>query len=221
MKSPLTRLSMPNSHKRRVNDVLRGVCYPSGMTSINVEFERSYARPGDLPAAGLPEVAFIGRSNVGKSSLINHLCEKKDLSRVSATPGRTQLINRFKFGTSFYLVDLPGYGYAKHAREKRDELEELIYQYLIQRKPVLIVMIIDANIGPTDLDNEMRDFLDTEGMHYVMIANKVDKLSGNEQRQLVKDLQQVQSTPIIFHSAKKKQGRGEILTAIQEALRTK
>ncbi len=147
---------------------------------------------------GIPQVAFIGRSNVGKSSVINSLTKKKDLARTSSFPGRTQEINVFLINGSSYLVDLPGYGFAQGSHEARERLLKLIDWYLLRSGYVQkkVIFIIDAYVGPTETDVEVFQRLVEQGKNIVVVANKVDKLKQSEYR---KQLQNIQNT---FHDHK-------------------
>jgi GTP-binding protein len=149
------------------------------LRKFTVTFAGSAASPGQFPRDGLPEVAFLGRSNVGKSSLLNALTGVKNLARVSATPGRTRVVNFFRVGNELYLADLPGYGYAKVPRKVREGWEGLVTSYLLQRDPLaLCVMVLDARHDPAEGDEMLRDYLDHHGLPYVVAATKTDKLSG-------------------------------------------
>ena len=163
------------------------------------------------------QVAFIGRSNVGKSSLINALTKKNDLARTSSFPGRTQQINLFLINNSFYLVDLPGYGFAKLSKVERAKIDDLIKWYLfdggfMQEK---VVMIIDANIGLTESDHEMLHALESEGKPVLVVANKIDKIRKTElERQKKKILEAVGMHKVIFVSTTDKVGIGEVVNEI-------
>jgi GTP-binding protein len=130
-----------------------------------------------------PEIAFIGRSNVGKSSLINSLLGVKGLARTSSTPGRTQSINFFLINEEFYFVDLPGYGFAKTSQEKRRAWGKLIERYLAERKQLVIsILIVDARHEPSPLDLQMKSWLQHYGLPFLVVSTKIDKLTSNEQR---------------------------------------
>lgn len=180
-------------------------------------FLKSYADPKQVPQDGPPQVAVLGRSNVGKSSLINSLAQDKKLAKTSSTPGRTQLINLFAFGKDFVLVDLPGYGYAKASHGQRDTLRDLIIGYLEEAGPLAgAVVITDARLGPTDLDRDMLDALDRSGIPSILVANKIDKLSHSERLGLMRTLGiTYPRATILAHSAETKSGRGELLDAIR------
>jgi len=126
----------------------------------------------------LPQVAFVGRSNVGKSSLMNRLLARKGLARTSSTPGRTRAVHYFLVNRRFYFVDLPGYGYAKVSEQARKEWAELVDLYFRRtEEPPLVVLIVDAKVGPTPLDLQAREYLGSLGVPVVVAATKVDRLS--------------------------------------------
>lgn len=139
---------------------------------------------------GRAQVAFIGRSNVGKSSLMNMLMERKDLVKSSGTPGKTRTVNFFLVNDSFYLVDLPGYGYAKASRTERAQLRDLIVWFLTRtpRDQRKIVLVIDSKAGLTAIDVEMIEFLHNEGLEFVLVANKIDKLNQKQRHELGQSL---------------------------------
>jgi len=142
-----------------------------------VIFAGSAASPDQFPRDGLPEVAFLGRSNVGKSSLLNALTGARGLARVSSRPGRTRLVNFFRVGSELYLADLPGYGYAEVPEEVRLGWERLATSYLVGRRPLaLCVFLVDARHDPTRGDETLRAWLDHQALPYVVAATKADKL---------------------------------------------
>lgn len=159
-------------------------------------FAGSASSPAQFPRDGLPEVAFLGRSNVGKSSLLNALAGVRGLARVSSDPGRTRVVNFFRVAGAekpggagrgdLYLVDLPGYGYAKASREVRESFERIAVSYLDGRRPLrLCVFIVDARHEPTDRDETLRGFLRGHGLPHLVAANKVDALGRGEARRRV------------------------------------
>lgn len=184
-------------------------------------FLKSYSDPKLVPHDGPPQVAVLGRSNVGKSSLINSLARDKKLAKTSATPGRTQLINLFGFGKEFVLVDLPGYGYAKTSGATRSTLRDLIVGYLEEAGPLAgAVVITDARLGPTDLDRDMLDALARADIPVILVANKIDKLSRSERTERLRSLTVAYpQTTIIAHSAESADGRGELTDAIRTLAR--
>ena len=173
------------------------------------------------PKEVLAEYAFIGRSNVGKSSLINAIVNQKNLAKTSGKPGKTQLINHFKINQSWFLVDLPGYGYAATSKIKREEFKSMIKKYLINRKNLIcLFVLLDIRHKAQSIDLEFMQKMGEEGIPFVMVFTKADKLS---QTQIVKNLKNYkiemlknwESTPEIFiTSSEKKRGIGDILNFI-------
>lgn len=172
------------------------------------------------PKSGYKEVAFIGRSNVGKSSLLNSLLSKKGLARTSNTPGRTQQINFFLINKEFYFVDLPGYGYAKLSKKERGSLAELIEKYLAQRDElVLSILLIDSRHLPTELDLQMKSWLEEIGRPFLIVLTKSDKLSNNELRNQVSKTKLALGTDqVIPYSAVTGFGRDSLWKAIKAQL---
>lgn len=190
------------------------------MQFAKAEFVKSLPRAEDLPDDGRPLVAFVGRSNVGKSSLINTLVQQNGLSRVSATPGRTQLINLFSVGTAMYLVDLPGYGYSNVGREKQHGFHQLIHDFLTQAEELkLVIVIIDARVGLTDLDREMLEMLEGLKLPAVIVANKMDKLSKTEGLGAIQAIESEFNAVVIPHSNVTGAGRGALIEKIEQAVR--
>jgi GTP-binding protein len=149
----------------------------------SAQFIKSATSPEHYPRDGRPEVAFMGRSNVGKSSLINSLLGTRGLAKTSSTPGRTQLINFFLINQAFYFVDLPGYGYARVPSAVKREWGPMIEKYLASRPNlVLSILITDSRHEPSKLDLLMRDWLIEQGRPFAMVATKADKLSSNQLR---------------------------------------
>lgn len=146
-----------------------------------VTFLKSSPGVGQLPPATLPEVAFIGRSNVGKSSLINALVQRKELAKTSGTPGKTQLINHFSVAERWYLVDLPGYGYAQVSQARRKQFEDLIWGYLERRTTLLVLLVlIDLRHAPLSNDLEFLERVGTAGIPFAIVFTKADKLSASQ-----------------------------------------
>jgi GTP-binding protein len=154
----------------------------AAMNVFQADFVKSAAKPKDYPPPGLPEVAFVGRSNVGKSSLINVLSGRKGLVRTSSTPGRTQLINFFNINSILTLVDLPGYGYAKAPPALRKQWGPMIEAYLASRESLkAVVLILDIRRVPSDGDLQMLRWLELYSIPPIFVLTKCDKLSKNEQ----------------------------------------
>ena len=146
-------------------------------------FIKSATSPEHYPRDGRPEIAFMGRSNVGKSSLINSLLGVRGLARTSSTPGRTQLINFFLINDAFYFVDLPGYGYARVPRDVKKHWGPMVEKYLATRPNlVLSILITDSRREPTELDLLMKQWLETRRKPFIIVATKADKLSSNQLR---------------------------------------
>ncbi|MEK7183238.1 MAG: ribosome biogenesis GTP-binding protein YihA/YsxC [Patescibacteria group bacterium] len=188
--------------------------------NLSVIFLKSVVDLAALPKDGKPQVALVGRSNVGKSSLINHLAGQKALARVSSSAGRTRTINLYQIEPKYYMVDMPGYGFAQASKEKQSEFGNLIADYLETTPNVaLVLLVIDAKAGPTDLDQDMVDLLRNAKLPFVMIVNKVDKLSQSELVKLKRTLESDYShIPHILHSMHEGKDRDHVLGAIHEAL---
>ena len=175
------------------------------------------------PKPSLPEYAFIGRSNVGKSSLINMLTNKKGLAKVSGKPGKTQLINHFLINESWYLVDLPGYGYARVSKSKRQEFSQFIKTYLLKRKSLMcLFVLIDSRLTPQEADLEFMQWLAHHKVPFVMCFTKQDKLSKKKRSENLQDYKKRmridwQELPSIFlSSANEGIGKEDILSFISE-----
>ena len=176
-----------------------------------------------LPDTELPEVAFAGKSNVGKSSLINALMNRKALARTSASPGKTQTINFYNINDALYLVDLPGYGYAKVSQSVKEQWGKLIERYLQKSKQLKAVfLLIDIRHDPSANDKMMYDWIVHNGYQPIIIATKVDKLKRSQVQKHVKALKQglelLAGTQVIPFSAETKQGREEIWKIMDELL---
>jgi len=188
---------------------------------MKAKFLKSVIRPEDLPEGDKPQIAFVGRSNVGKSTLINHLTGQKNLARVSAEPGRTQTVNLFDVDGRFWLVDLPGYGYAKGSKAKRQDFADILGGYLEQSKRLkMVFLIIDARIGPTEMDHDMLYYLRDNGTPVTMILNKVDKQTNSGMADLKSTLKAAYpEMELIPHSSISGIGRGQIHETIEKAIR--
>ncbi len=187
------------------------------------EFIRSAAKPADFPRDGLPQVVFAGRSNVGKSSVINRLLNRKNFARVGSAPGKTTHINYFCIDKKLYLVDLPGYGYAKVSKQERDRWGRLIESWFADTgRMALGILIVDARHKPTADDCTMAQVFLSSGKPFLVAANKLDKLKRSEVEgnlQLICDtLSLPDSVPLILFSAEKGDGKEELLRQILDHL---
>lgn len=188
----------------------------------STEFIKSAARPAHYPPAVFPEIAFAGRSNVGKSSLINVLVNRKSLVRTSSTPGRTQLINFFAVNDRFSLVDLPGYGYAKVPLAVKKEWGPMIESYLSGRANLAgVVLILDIRRDPVAEDRQMLDWLRAYGISPVLVVTKCDKVSRNEkarQAAVIARTLGVEKSELTFFSTLTREGKDEIWQRIETLL---
>ncbi len=189
-----------------------------------VEFVQGAMALGKMPETGQPEIAFVGRSNVGKSSLINRLFNRKNLARTSSTPGKTQEINFYLVNNTFHVVDLPGIGYARASKKQRAKWQTLIGNYITKRELLRVVFqLIDSRHPPTPLDKELMMLMRESDAEHVILLTKGDKLSGNERSKSVaivrKTLAELgQDKPVILTSAKDGRGKPELLGWIQTHL---
>lgn len=190
------------------------------MKITSAEFVRSAFDRSHWLDDGLPEVAFLGRSNVGKSSLINSLLLRKGLARTSNTPGRTQCINFFLINRSFYFVDLPGYGYAKVSKAMRADWGKMAEDYLLRRRELaLAVQLVDIRHEPTELDKLLNDWLIYHEKPFIVVATKSDKLSNNAiSRSASAASGALGGSEVIAYSAQNGKGRDEVLTRITAAV---
>ena len=192
----------------------------------HITFVKSAENLTQMPDEGLPEVAFIGRSNVGKSALLNMLCRRKSLARISATPGKTQTFNFYEVNHEMYFVDIPGYGYARVSKKARAKWRRNIVAYLTQRVSLRAVLhLVDSRHPPTDLDKEVMLLLRETHVERFLVLTKADKLSGNTIQRSVRTAQEVMSAhgtelPIIVTSAVDRRGRKELLGRIADATTT-
>ena len=197
---------------------------------MSVEFVRSAAEPRQFPRDGLPEVAFVGRSNVGKSSLLNTLllnsklkaggprAARKQLAHVSRTPGRTQQLNFYRIDRAFYFVDLPGYGYAKVPQKEMARWRHLAESYLTARETLLLtVVIVDSRHGAKDMDRQMIEWLDANERPFTVVASKTDKLRSSERKKTLHAFEQ-DFRPALPFSAKTGEGVAPLWTRIRAAI---
>ena len=191
------------------------------MNFQKVEFLISAANPKDFPKDRLPEIAFAGKSNVGKSSVINRILQRKNFARVGEKPGKTIHVNYFTVDSKCYFVDLPGYGYAKVSQSEKDRWGKLMENYFAANRIDLGVMIVDARHAPTNNDITMaRWFLDSE-CPFVVVANKLDKVKKSQilgnLEVIRQDLELPESCPVIPFSAEKGTGRDDLVRLILQA----
>lgn len=188
----------------------------------SAEFIISNTRIDKCPKNNLPEYAFIGRSNVGKSSLINMLTNRSKLAMTSATPGKTLLINHFLINKEWYLVDLPGYGYAKRGKKQQEKIQQIIEQYILQREQLTnLFLLIDCRLEPQQIDLEFIEWLGENGVPFAIIFTKADKLSNKKVLENVNSYlehlkeQWEELPPHFITSSEKKIGRAEVLNYIE------
>ncbi|MDR0955370.1 MAG: ribosome biogenesis GTP-binding protein YihA/YsxC [Rikenellaceae bacterium] len=195
------------------------------MKITSATFTCSNSKSSQCPADSRPEFAFIGRSNVGKSSLINMLTDHKGLAKVSGTPGKTRLINHFLINNQWYLVDLPGYGYARVSKSERSGFSQLILDYINNRRQlVCLFVLIDSRLEPQKIDTEFIDLLGEKGIPFALIFTKIDKLTQNQldsnlaryRRFLRQSWEEL--PPMLVSSAEKKTGQQEILAFIETCI---
>ena len=195
------------------------------MKISSAEFIKSSTEISQFPSKKLPEFGFIGRSNVGKSSLINMLLGKKNLAKTSQSPGRTRTINHFEINKEWYMVDLPGYGYAKFSKKERQKIMKFIKSYITESNELLnLFVLLDARIKPQQSDLKFMEWLGINQIPFAMVFTKIDKLSSSElSRNMANYRDEMLKTweflPKTFKtSAITKQGREELLNYIQEIL---
>lgn len=198
------------------------------MQIVKAEFKCSSERISQVPKDDLRDIAFIGRSNVGKSSLINMLTGRTGLAKVSGTPGKTRLINHFRIDDAWYLVDLPGYGYARTSKSRRGEFSKLITDYVLRcEKLHFLFVLVDVRLEPQKIDLNFIGMLGENGVPFGIVFTKADKLSQTQIRRSVErykaalEEQWEELPPMLVSSSAKGTGREEILSFIGECLQTK
>lgn len=189
------------------------------MVIKNVNLETVIGVTSKIPQNSMPEIAFAGKSNVGKSSLINALMNRKSLARTSSSPGKTQTINFYNINDMLYFVDLPGYGYAKVSQQEKEKWGKMVERYLHQSKVLAAVfLLIDIRHDPSANDKIMYDWILSNGFHPIVIATKADKINRSQLQKQVRAVRQGlgvdQDTIVIPFSAQTKQGRDEIYELI-------
>ena len=156
----------------------------------NPKFEISAVRPNQYPTNGLPEIVLVGKSNVGKSSFVNTMINRKKLARTSSEPGKTRQINFYNIDDTFYFVDLPGYGYSKMSKKEQEQVGKFIEEYLFHRKEIsLIIFLVDIRHNPTENDSLMYHYIISSGLPCLILANKADKIAKTKVDATVKTLQ--------------------------------
>lgn len=193
------------------------------MKITSAEFICSAVKANQYPADNMPEIAFAGRSNVGKSSLLNLLTNRKKLAKVSASPGKTRTINFFVINDEFRIVDLPGYGYAKVSKTEAESWGPMMESYLSKRAGLKkCILLVDSRHNPTAQDKQMYDYLKYYGLDGVVVATKADKISKNELNRnlstIRKELEMEKGSVIIPVSALEKTGVDEMLSCIEDLL---
>lgn len=193
------------------------------MNFQNVEFLISAASTEDFPKKRLPEIAFAGKSNVGKSSVINRLLQRKNFARVGDKPGKTVHVNYFLLDQAAYLVDLPGYGFARVSQSEKERWGKLMESYFAAGRITLGVLIVDYRHPPTNNDITMANWFLQSGCPFVVVANKMDKLKKSELAPnlavIRRDLELPETVPVIPFSAEKGDGRDDLVKVIQNAIK--
>ncbi len=190
------------------------------MKITSAEFIKSAFEEAHWVDGGLSEIAFLGRSNVGKSSLLNSLLQRKGLARTSNTPGRTQSINFFLINERFYFADLPGYGYAKVSKTMRADWGRMAEEYLTKRRElVLFIQLIDSRHAPTPLDHNLNEWLKFHQKDSIVVATKSDKLSTNQLNKSLREIEKsLPDSKLIAYSAQTGKGRDAVWREIEKAL---
>ena len=193
------------------------------MNFHNVEFLISAAAPKDFPGNRLPEIAFAGKSNVGKSSVINRILNRKNMARVGEKPGKTIHVNYFTIDKKCYFVDLPGYGYAQVSQKEKERWGKLMEDYFAADRIDLGVMIVDHRHAPTNNDITMARWFIDSGCPFVVVANKLDKVKKSQVASTLEtirlDLELPEGTPVISFSAEKGNGKDELVKLILAAVK--
>lgn len=186
------------------------------MEITTAQFVKGILGSDEILHDGIPHIAFVGRSNVGKSSVINSFLGRKGLAKSSATPGKTKEINFFLVNGSTYVVDLPGYGFARMSAKSAEKLRKLIVWYLSgkEARPTLVVIVVDANIDPTPYDYEMVDILQREKVPFIILANKVDRLNQSERVRRLNAHKDFFGLSVFPYSAKTREGRAELMERV-------
>lgn len=194
------------------------------MNVKNPKFEISAVSPKQYPKNELPQIVLVGKSNVGKSSFINTMVNRKALARTSSEPGKTRQINFYNIDGRFYFVDLPGYGYSKMSKQEQDKVGSFIEQYLVKSKNIaLVIFLIDIRHNPTENDRLMYDYIIRSGLPFIILANKADKIATTKVEGIVKDLQKqinpIGDSTMLPFSAEKKIYTEDVWNIIDEYIK--
>ena len=194
------------------------------MNVKNPKFEISAVSPKQYPKNDLPQIVLVGKSNVGKSSFINTMINRKSLARTSSEPGKTRQINFYNIDETFYFVDLPGYGYSKMSKQEQEKVGSFIEQYLVKSKNIaLVIFLIDIRHNPTENDKLMYDYIIRSGLPFIILANKADKIAPTKVEGEVKDLQKkinpIGDSTMLPFSAEKKIYTKDVWNIIDEYIK--
>ena len=189
----------------------------------NVSFLKSITNIKDKPTPKLPELAVVGRSNVGKSSLINSIFNQKKLAKISSTPGKTRLINYFLVNNKFYFVDLPGYGFARVSKQDTEKWKKMIENYLKDNSDLrLVLLLVDSRRGIMQIDITTMDWLSYYQINYKIVLTKVDKISNNKlSKTKSKVIEQIEDENVMVFSSKNGKGRNELINLLNYEMNLK
>ena len=187
----------------------------------NPKFEISAVSPKQYPSNDLPEIVLVGKSNVGKSSFVNTMINRKKLARTSSQPGKTRQINFYNIDDTFYFVDLPGYGYSKMSKKEQEQVGKFIEEYLFNRKQIsLIIFLIDIRHSPTANDKLMYNYIISSGLPFIILANKADKIAitkvDNATSELQKQINPIGDIPTLPFSSERKIYKDEVWKIIEQ-----
>ncbi len=190
----------------------------------NPKFEISAVSPKQYPKQGLPEIVLVGKSNVGKSSFVNTMINRKKLARTSSEPGKTRQINFYNIDETFYFVDLPGYGYSKMSKKEQEQVGKFIEEYLFNRKEIaLIIFLIDIRHKPTDNDKLMYNYIISSGLPFIILANKADKIAitkvDNAVLELQKNINPIGDIQTLPFSSERKIYKDDVWNIIDEYIK--
>ncbi|MFM7774650.1 MAG: ribosome biogenesis GTP-binding protein YihA/YsxC [Candidatus Kapaibacterium sp.] len=191
--------------------------------TLKAGFLKGAAAKADFPDSPFPEIAFVGRSNVGKSSLLNFVVRDRSMAKVSATPGKTQQINFFPVESKWMFVDVPGFGYAKVSREEREKWSALVWEYLLHREQLaLVCVLVDSRHDPQPIDLQCIEMLEHHGRPYIIVLTKVDKIKASERTEREEQIKHLVSRcsycrGVVLFSTVEKLGRDHVIGAIKRA----